>query len=939
MEERPSVPLFTARMPPVKAFRRNPPEERPVVPLLEVPEDAGIADVVASDGPVATALGGKARGLLRLARAGLPIPPTQVIPARVLADWCAELGSTDAAVLAEAPLPPRFVAHWVAAAHELAARSPRGVLAVRSSGVDEDGAHKSFAGVHHTALGVRPEDVPEAIRRVWLSAFSESAVAYRREGPAPRDGVQMAVVLQPMLEPECAGVVFTVNPQNGSWREMVVEVVRGQGDALVSGAAAPQYFVVRRPRELPLTDTLRDEATKQGVRKGLQRLWSAGRRVWNRVFLEVVHRDPVPQTIHWRIGSNGQLVRQPVPAGLADQSLLEDPQLLELCRLALRAEARLGEPLDIEFAREPGSRADGRDGRVVLLQARPITRTGTPRKRDVLWTRRFFGERWPTPPSTLSWSLLAPIIEWFIAYPEVQRRYLGGGPAIRLIRGRPYLNATVFRHLLFKWPGAPAPGFMLELIPPDEVDEWRRRFRVKADWAVYNAIFASTWRERRWRRFAFNPFTNHDAWEAFADRFEAERAALDTPILGSADALQRVRAQQELVRDYLSIHVCSLLFANLWYQVLEGCLSSWAPGGVEPWMEALAVCPPGNRTLETNQALHTLAKSLGRSGVEALRRGLDALEQEDRAEVEAFCAQFGHRAEASWEIFSPRWADHPEQLVPLLVGAVDAELSPIERVGDQERTFRSRQAEVLAHVRRRRRTDGPLMPLIRHWWLSGTLRHTRRYLLLRENQRFAFDRLLAGMQRTLVALGGHLVSDGVLDDASDIRWLTIDEVEGVVRRTYAADPEERDRLRSTVETRRSAHRAAMRDDPPIFLRESGGGPPVSADGELVGHRFQGLGVSPGRVRGRVRVLHTVRDGEAMVDGEILVTHAVDPGWTPLMLRAGAMVLELGSLLSHGAVVAREYDVPCVVNLSGVTRRLHDGDEVTVDGHRGLVWLH
>jgi len=854
-------------MPTVKTFRPKRPRtarwrgaSRPPLRL----GDLVITEV--SEGGSVAQIGGKAHGLARLAEAGLPIPPTRVIHAEALVAFLEhnDLHSApDPASVLRGELPPGWEEALIAEAGALGTR-----LAVRSSGSEEDGRERSFAGVHHTALGVESTRIADAVRSVWASAFTDSATGY-----AGKPG-GMAVVLQPLLEPECAGVVFTVNPQNGSWREVVVEVVRGQGEALVSGRAAPQYYVVRRPRELP------------------------GRRVWNRLGLRIVESDRVEQEDRWKIGSNGQLVRVPIDPECWGDAALSDGSVLQLVRLALRAEAHHREPLDLEFARV--------DGRFVLLQARPITRTGTPRKRDVLWTRRFLGERWPTPPSPLSWSLLAPLIDWFIAYPGVQERYLGGGPAVRLIRGRPYINATVFRHLLFKWPGAPAPGFMLELIPPDEVDEWRRRFRVKADWAVYNAIFATTLRERRWRRFAFNPFTNHKVWEGYTERFAREQAALDTPLLGPQDALQRVEAQVRLVRDYLSIHVCSLLFANLWYQVLQGCLASWAPGGAARWMDSLAVCPPGNRTLETNEALWELSGVLGAAGRLALRDG-EPLGTEATAALDSFLQRYGHRAEASWEIFCPRWAQHPERLAPLLGFTVEPRL----RAGQQERAFDRDRRALLGEV-----------DVLRGALLDGLIELTRRYLLLRENQRFEFDRLLAGMQRTLVQLGGMLD----LPDPEDIRWLTWDEVQGLVEGSYTAD--------LPIESRRRAHAAALRDDPPVFLRGE-----VSADGELRGNRLTGLGVSPGRVRGRVRVLRNVADGEALRPGEILVAPAVDPGWTPLMLRAAGVVLELGSLLSHGAVVAREYGVPAVVNLSGVTRLLHDGQEVTVDGSRGLVWVH
>lgn len=836
-------------------------------------ERSGDADrlPIASLDAAGSAGGGKAVGLARLAAAGLPVPATRVLQVDAFIRALERAGlhpgspAPDARrALTERPLPPGWHDALIAEARALGPR-----LAVRSSGADEDGSERSLAGAHHSALGVAPEDVPRAVRAVWASAWSEAALV-DRPSAAP-----MAVLLQPMLTPDAAGVCFTVNPQNGSWREVVVEAVRGQGDALVSGRQAPQWWVVRRPRRLPVA------------------------RLWNRLTLGVVEQDLTPQDHAWSIGSNGELARAAVPVGERERALLTRAELLALCRLALRAEAALGEPVDVEWAKV--------GGRFTLLQARPITRLGAPRPRDVLWTRRFLGERWPTPPTPLSWSLIAPVLEWFIGYPEVQARYLGGGPAVRLIRGRPYLNATVFRHLLFKLPGAPAPQFMLELLPPDEVDLWRRRFQVRPDLAVYAAIFATTALERRWRRFSFDPRENHRDWDRFEARLRAELPALDGPVLGPRDGIGRVEAQQALIRDYLSIHVCSLLFANLGYQLLDAALSAWAPGSSARWMERLAVCPPGNRTLETNDALWALGRAAGPGDLDALAAGRPTSPAFSDA-LASFLARYGHRAEASWEVFSPRWSDDPARLVALIPPGDE---SPGRRAGRQEAEFERARAELLAAV-----------PGWRGAALDRGIALTRRYLLLRENQRFAFDELLAVTQRTLLALGAAVG----LADPADVRWLTGDELRGLADGTLPSLP--------PLDARRAEHAAAAADDPPIFLRDD-----HSADGLAGGARLDGLGISPGRARGRVRVLRSAREGARLEPGEILVAHALDPGWAPLLARAGGLVLELGSVLSHGAVIAREYGVPGVVNAQGATRRLRDGQEVTVDGTRGLVWAH
>jgi pyruvate,water dikinase len=211
--------------------------------------------------------------------------------------------------------------------------------------------------------------------------------------------------------------------------------------------------------------------------------------------------------------------------------------------------------------------------------------------------------------------------------------------------------------------------------------------------------------------------------------------------------------------------------------------------------------------------------------------------------------------------------------------------------------------------------------------VKGLVHFTRRYLLLRENQRFWFDRLLYEMQRTFLWLGASFVEQGWLDAPADIAFLTWEEVRGLAEGTLIPDPE-------WVPRRRARRDEDAAVEPPVFLLGDEG-----VAEQPAGLRLQGLGISPGRARGRVRVVQSLAGGVRLEAGDILVARSVDPGWTPLFLIAGGVVLEMGSLLSHGAVVAREYGVPAVVNIEGATRRLKEGQEITVDGARGVVWVH
>lgn len=850
----------------------------------------------------AARVGGKAWSLARLHAAGLPVPDAVVLPVGTfaavlrhadlmgLATEVSLTGDVEAAAslvaaLRSAPWPAGLEEEVLSACRRLGGR-----VAVRSSAIDEDGKDRSFAGQYRSVLDVGPAGVRAAVIDVWCSLYEATGMAYRGRGPSPGG---MGVVLQRQVRPRASGVLFTINPLSGSWREMVVEGVWGLGEPLVSGEITPHWFLVRRPRSAP----------------------SPVARVLSRVRLQLVQQDTPALLTRRVVQADGQPIDEPVPEAMQRRPVLDRSTLFRLCRLGLRVERQVGAPQDVEWAVDES-------GALVLLQARPITSDVDPRPReDVLWTRRFIGERWPEPATPLGWSIMAPIFEFFVAYPRTQQRYCGGGPAVRLYRSRPYFNVTVFRHLLFKLPGAPPPTFMLEFLPPEEERSWRRRFASRPDLAVYASILRETFAERRWTRFAWNPLTNPAKWSEFEERLGRELPRVSRQPVSRRDALALVDEQLALVKDYVGVHITSLLFANLFWQLLESALATWLPERSVALMEALAVSPAGNRTLEVNAALANLALQATDQDIVALKDGRQGHTLAFQDALGQLLTRYGHRSDSSWEVFAPRWAEQPERLVPLLEAyrRSDALSEPIEphALKASFEVARTEALAALSHEPLRRQTLG---------WL---IRMTREYLLLRENQRFQFDRLLFAMKKTLLWLGRGFTDEGVLREPNDIALLAIDEVRGLVEGSL--DPSAVLELVVRREERRAVDAAEI---PPVFLRGDEG---VHEQPE--GSRLQGLGISPGRARGRVRVLHRVDDGAALQPGEVLVAPAVDPAWTPLFGVAGAVVLEMGSRLSHGAVVAREYRVPAVVNISGVTRRLVDGQEVTVDGSRGVVWVH
>ncbi len=806
-------------------------------------------------------VGGKAAELVSLAEQGLPVPPALVIPARALSAHLrhhgllnrARAGEDLSETLTSLPLMPALRA-------ELRRRVPTlgSLLAVRSSGVDEDGADASFAGQYRTVLGVLPGDaIEDAVVACWASAWGHRARAYRRAGLRGRRAVApMGVVIQTLIEPRCAGVLFTIDPATGSWREMTIEAAWGQGEAVVSGLVVPEFHRVRRPRRTP---------------PRLQRLLA-------RVRLQVVESVPARQDRQWVVGAaEGGMAERPVPAELVDRPRLEPDAVLQLCRLGLRVESWRREPVDIEWARDA-------QGRFWLLQARPVTAgRGTRRSGPTVWTRRFVGERWTQPATPLGWSLMRELLEWFIAYPDTSRRYLGGAAPTRLVRFAPYFNVTVFRHLAFKLPGQPPPRFMVELLPEDEERGWLRSHAHPPDFRVYASIFSETFRERRWQRFRWNLFTNWKAWDALLPRLDAAVAELSAPIGTRADALARTRRCEALAREYVKVHICSLLFANIWYQLAEASLRQSGHGD----RVALLLNPPADsRTVQTNRALWRLG------------RGELALD--------AFLAEYGHRADGAWELFSPRWCEDPERVVALATAIAD----------HADPALAADAAHAAAATALRAVHGVPRAVTIL----------ARRYLALREAQRFSFDQLAWQWKRAWLWL-------------EDSAGMPLRFLEAAEARAFFDGELTRPRAEELIARRRAAwlaeqQRRAEGDEPPVFIVGD-----AAAEADLPSQqRLQGMGISSGVVTGPVRIVRSLEDSHRLRPGDVLVTRATDPAWTPLFLNAAGLVMELGGMLSHGAVVAREYGLPAVVNVGDATRRLHDGQTVTLDGRRGIVWI-
>ncbi len=831
-----------------------------------------------------------------------------------------------------------FEAAWRAAAHEgplavdptLRAALRRALaeagllhsrLAVRSSAAAEDSASASFAGQFDSVLGVAAGDedaLLDAVRRVWTSAFSARAVAYRERHAADVPAARMAVVVQEMVDPAAAGVAFSADPVTGDRGVAVVSAVPGLGEGLVSGDLDADTFRV-------------------AFQGGGPRL--VERRI---VLKERAIRMTGTSTSAELIGDRARA-----------EPALTDDEAIAVAVCAKRLEAALGGPQDVEWAlaRPAGST------KLVVLQARPITalppvaaadspRHGGPAHGERrIWDNSNIIESYSGVTTPLTWSFARAV------YEDVYRQFcrLMGVPEplltahapvfaamLGLVRGRVYYNLLSWYRTLALLPGFSFNrGFMERMMgvrerlegPPPPPSSGDRLLDLAR---LLRMLFRMVVEAGKLRREV----------PAFHARVEAALGPLAGAELSlrSPDELLALyrRLERELLRHWRAPLVNDF-FAMVFFGVLGRLIEKWLPGSPPTLANDLLCGEGGIISTEPARAVMGLARRVAATPAlgEAFSGADDAALWErlhgDPAlavfakELDAYVERFGDRCMNELKLETLTLRDDPAFLLQMIrayarEGAADPEAAREREVAVR----RGAEEGVRGQLRGAR-------GLIFGWVLA----HARCRVRDRENLRFERTRVFGVVRRIALGFGRHLAAAGRIDTPRDVFWLTVPELFADVEGTgLTAD------LRAQVRVRRVEFEAWARETPPpdrfttfgppAAWTPAGAAAPVAAGAEL-----RGLGCCPGVVRAPVRIVHDPRHARDLA-GHILVAERTDPGWTLLFPAVKGLLVQRGSLLSHSAIVAREMGLPCVVGVTGLLDALRDGETVEMDGATGVI---
>ncbi len=813
------------------------------------------------------------------------------------------------ALFAEAELTDELKAQIGSAYTAFGAGEPP--VAVRSSANAEDLPDLSFAGQQDTYLNIRGRDaVYASVRDCWASLWTARAISYRHEHAIAQEAVAMAVVVQKMVPSEVSGILFTANPATGERSEMIVNASFGLGEAIVGGEITPDTYIIDR-------DTLAVRETIIGSKE------------------------------HMMVSAAGQGTdTRELSAAEREQSSLAEPVLRELAQLAIAVERHFGQPQDIEWAVVNGT--------LSLLQSRPITNLPPAPLKDIRWEK-------PDMP------------DWFPGYPR-------GGP------GAPLLRKNLVEHI----PGPVSPLFE-DLYLKDAVGG---RATHSVHYAVNGyayvtsgtppgvepypttRVFPGSANEQTPTianmRLSKNQSTNTAShiygtgkWaKVYADWFNSwgketlpaylavidewrqvdPQAASDEALLDGMCALARADGETwyspTMRQDSMISHVDTRAVMNMLRGAeitFQDFLQKAAPG--KGFSSGQFLSGLRSLSMEAQGEISDIAELIrADEGLVELvlttpaQRLLAALRERSEAAlivqaIDQHLQRYGHQI-STLDFAEPTLAEDPlPVMLNLKAVARDTNHDP---AATQIDLARRRQAAL--REAKQAFSDEDWRELCEFLWVM------KRVYPDRDQALFYLGAGWPTLRRLALELGSRLVEAGTLTQADDLFYLWRAQLEEAMaaRQAGQALPE----LKERVAEQRELQQARMRLVPPNTVPpEEGEGPGWGKTAnDADSDSLNGNACSPGQITARASLVMSPADFAKMQPGTILVCPMTTPAWTQLFSQAKGLVTDIGGILTHGSIVAREYNIPAVLGLGIATKRIKHGQMIRVDGDNGVVAL-
>ncbi|WP_126426978.1 phosphoenolpyruvate synthase [Brevibacillus marinus] len=770
-----------------------------------------------------------------------------------------------------------------AVAHYLSQFGEEHAYAVRSSATAEDLPHASFAGQQDTYLNIiGKEAILQHIRKCWASLFTDRAVIYRMQNGFDHSQVYLSVIVQRMVFPQASGILFTADPITSNRKVLSIDASFGLGEALVSGLVSADCYKVQ-------------EGEIVNKRIATKKLAIYGRKEGG---TETKQIDPDQQ----------------------NTQTLTDQQILQLARIGRQIEAYFGKPQDIEWCLV--------DDTFYIVQSRPITTLyPIPEANDQenhVYVSVAHQQMMTDPIKPLGLSF------WLLTTPATMR--IAGGRLF--VDVAPMLASPVSREILLDTLGKSDPlikdalmtiierGDFIKSLPNDNKEQSPSKSNKDMSFPGFQAQIEN------------NPTIVSDLIQSCQTSIEELKQNIQTksgPDLFDF-ILEDIQQLKKFLSDPQSLGVImAAMDASSW---INEKMNKWL--GEKNAADTLSQSVPNNITSEMGLALLDVADVIRPypEVIEYLQHVkddnfLDELVtfdggQETRDAICAYLNKYGMRCAGEIDITRTRWSEKPITLVPMILNNIkNFEPNASKRKFEQGRQEALKKEQELLD-RLKQLPDGEqkaketkrMIDLIRNF--SG-FREYPKYGMV--NRYFVY-------KQALLQEAEQLVQAGVIHEKEDIYYLTFEELHEVVR-TYKLDYQ-------IISKRKDEYKLYEKLTPPRV---------ITSDGEIIAGEYKrenlpaeaivGLPVSSGVIEGRARVILNMEDAD-LEDGDILVTSFTDPSWTPLFVSIKGLVTEVGGLMTHGAVIAREYGLPAVVGVENATKLIKDGQRIRVHGTEGYI---
>jgi pyruvate,water dikinase len=789
-------------------------------------------------------------------------------------------------------------------------------VAVRSSAIAEDLPLASFAGQYDSFLNlINVDQVILCIKKIYMSLWSDRALLYRYKNKIPHNIVKIAVIIQKMVQSKSAGVLFTLNPLTYDKTEILIESNFGLGESIVSGRSSPDQFFIQK--------------SKSGLLKIVTKRIGVKKLITN------------PKSIE----EKGGIEYIEISTDLSQKSSLSENLIIKLAETGIKVEKKFNRmPQDIEWAID-------QNNQIYILQTRPVTGLREETKNpEILWSRGYSDDYWNDNVTPLFFELLGDQITKVvnIELNSIMGYHQMDLQLLKLYNAHVYFNLNVIkRKIEYEIPKFMRNEDILNYFPEGTGSYGKKTMkdlpfhlikRIVAELRVMlydpNGSMSKTAKAyEEWTKEVFTAF-RIDFNKKLINIVESGKFQ---DLLDLANELDRIMINHfRLIRYGIPVHNIGM---NLLIQYLlkrflgkEKC-SRYYP---------ILVSGLEHKLTETNDKVYYLASIVNEStdlkniilNIKSeqiyetiLKKGNPSIKK-FLIEFEKFLNGHGDRG-FSRDIYYPRWREKPmANIFDILKSLVMDEWQDLRKL--KKKNLRKRElVEKLVETEIRKQRLG----IFKWKFFSIILKNSRRYIVFRENQRFNLDKWITMNRNLFLEIGKHFVKQEIIPDKEKVFFLYKKEIKKLLLNKYNKKEIEEISLKSEERYK-------------DFIRNENSIPPKFILGtkefnDILKHnkeskRYIGIPASQGIITAPLRIIEDIELISTVKSGEILVVPRTDPGWTPIFSKIGGLITETGGILSHGAVVSREYGIPAVTNITNACKIFQTGQIIKINGFKGIV---